>query len=86
MNLKDIRKIKRAIQPRPVDDISDISSLKDNFAYSLLINSKYGEEIQGFSIIEMSSWLKARGLQSDYDLLQLIVEDTNNSYEEEEDE
>lgn len=81
MNLKDIRKMKRAIQPRPVDDISNLLSLRDNFVYSLLINTRYKEEIEGFSPVEMGNWLKQNELYSDYDLLELIVED-NNSYEE----
>lgn len=80
MNLKDIRKIKRAIRPRPADDISDLISLRDNFIYSLLINTKYKEEIEGYSVVELSNWIKAKGLQSDYDLLELVV---NNNKEEE---
>lgn len=73
MNLKDIRKIKRAIQPRAVEDISDISSLKDNFAYSLLIQSKYGAEIEGYSIVELSNWLKEHQIYNDFDLIRMTV-------------
>lgn len=73
--MANLKKLKRkAIEQRPApNDISNILSLKDNFAYSLL-NSKYSE-IQGYSVVEMSNWIKAKGLQSDYDLLELIVED-----------
>lgn len=74
MNLKDIRKMKRAIQPRPVDDISAISSLQDNFAYSILVNTKYKDEIEGYSIVELSNWLKKNNITSDYDLIQLTID------------
>lgn len=77
MNLKDIRKIKRAIQPKPVDDISELLSLKDNFAYSILVNTKYKDEIEGYSIVELSNWLKEKQIQNDYDLLQLTIEEDN---------
>lgn len=77
MNLKDIRKIKRAIQPRPVEDISDISTLRDNFAYSVLLNTKYKDEIEGYSIVELSNWLKEKQIQNDYQLLQLTIEEDN---------
>lgn len=74
-NLKKLKQ--RAIEQRPTpNDITSYESLKDNFAYSLL-KSKYSE-IQGYSIVELSNWLKARGLQSDYDLLELIVAQNNN--------
>lgn len=80
-NLKKLKQ--RAIEQRPTpNDITSYESLKTNFAYSLLINSKYGQEIEGYSIVEMSNWIKARGLQSDYDLLELIVEDTNYTDED----
>ena len=77
MNLKDIRKIKRAIQPKPVEDISELLSLKDNFAYSILVNTKYKDEIEGYSIVELSNWLKEKQIQNDYDLLQLTIEEDN---------
>ena len=60
----------------PQGTIWELDSLADNFAYSLL-NSKYSE-IQGYSVVEMSNWLQAKGLQSDYDLLELIVAQNNN--------
>lgn len=67
-----------AIEQRPApNDISNILSLKDNFAYSLLINTKYRSEIEGYSIVELSNWLKEKGLQSDFDLLELIVDEDN---------
>lgn len=74
MNLKDIRKMKRAIQPKPVDDISDLLSLRDNFAYSVLLNTKYKDEIEGYSIVELSNWLKEKQIQNDYDLIQLTID------------
>ena len=74
MNLKDIRKMKRAIQPKPVEDISDLLSLRDNFAYSVLLNTKYKDEIEGYSIVELSNWLKEKQIQNDYDLIQLTID------------
>lgn len=74
MNLKDIRKMKRAIQPKPVDDISDLLSLRDNFVYSVLLNTKYKDEIEGYSIVELSNWLKEKQIQNDYDLIQLTID------------
>ena len=74
MNLKDIRKMKRAIQPKPVEDISDLLSLRDNFAYSVLLNTKYKDEIEGYSPVELSSWLKQHEIYSDYDLIQLTID------------
>lgn len=74
MNLKDIRKMKRAIQPKPVDDISDLISLRDNFAYSVLLNTKYKDEIEGYSPVELSSWLKEHQIYNDYDLIQLTID------------
>ena len=65
----------------PQGDISDINSLADNFIYSLLINSAYGEEIEGMSVIELSQWLQQRNLINDYDVLELIL-GTNNTKEE----
>jgi len=60
----------------PQGDISDINSLADNFIYSLLINSAYGEEIQGYSPVELSNWLKKKNLVNDYDVLNLILNNT----------
>lgn len=77
MNLKDIRKIKRAIQPKPVEDISELLSLKDNFAYSILVNTKYKDEIEGYSIVELSNWLKKNNITSDLELLQLTIKEDN---------
>lgn len=76
--MANLKKLKRmAIEQKPApNDITSLQSLKDNFAYSLL-NSKYSE-IQGYSVVEMSNWLQAKGLQSDYDLLELIVAQNNN--------
>ena len=59
-------------QYKPVLDISDVSSLGDNFIYSILINSKHSEEIQGLSPIELSKWLQDKGLKTDYEVLQYI--------------
>lgn len=73
-NLKKLKQ--RAIEQRPTpNDITSYESLKTNFAYSLLINTSYKEQIEGFSPVEMGNWIKAKGLQSDYDLLELVVED-----------
>lgn len=74
MNLKDIRKMKRAIQPKPVEDISDLLSLRDNFAYSVLLNTKYKDEIEGYSIVELSNWLKEHQIYNDFDLIQLTID------------
>lgn len=74
MNLKDIRKMKRAIQPKPVEDISDLLSLRDNFAYSVLLNTKYKDEIEGYSPVELSSWLKEHQIYNDFDLIQLTID------------
>ena len=59
-------------QYKPVGDISDVSSLQDNFVYSLLINTKYRQEIQGFSVVELSKWLQDKGITNDYQLYSLI--------------
>lgn len=77
--MANLKKLKRmAIEQKPApNDISSLESLKTNFAYSLLVNTRYKQEIEGYSIIEMSNWIKSKGLQSDYDLLELIVEDNN---------
>ena len=72
--MSKISKITKQLQKqyKPVGDISDVSSLEDNFIYSILINSKHGEEIQGFSPIELSKWLQDKGLKTDYQVLQYI--------------
>ena len=63
-----------AIERKPApNDISSLESLKTNFAYSLIVNSKYRDEIEGYSSVELSQWIKAKGLHSDYDLLELVV-------------
>lgn len=75
-NLKKLKQ--RAIEQRPSpNDISDLLSLRDNFAYSVLLNTKYKDEIEGYSIVELSNWLKEKQIQSDYDLLQLTIEEGN---------
>ena len=67
----------------PQGTISDLESLSDNFIYSLLINSSYGEQVEGMSVIELSQWLQKRNLVNDYDVLELILgtnytEEVNN--------
>lgn len=79
-NLKKLKQMAIERKPAP-NDIASYESLKTNFAYSLLVNTKYKDEIEGYSIVELSNWIKAKGLLSDFDLLRLLVED-NNSYEE----
>ena len=75
-NLKKLKQ--RAIEQRPTpNDISSYESLKTNFAYSLLVNTKYRSEIEGYSIVELSNWIKEKQLYSDYDLLELIVDKDN---------
>ena len=77
-NLKKLKQ--RAIEQRPAPtDITSYESLKTNFAYSLLINSKYGQEIEGYSIVEMSNWIKAKQIYNDFDLIRMAVgvDDTN---------
>ncbi len=77
--MANLRKLKRmAIEQRPApNDISNILSLKDNFAYSVLLNTKYKDEIEGYSIVELSNWLKEKQIQNDYELLQLTIEEDN---------
>ena len=77
--MANLRKLKKmAIEQKPApNDISSLESLKTNFAYSLLVNTRYKQEIEGYSVVELSKWIKSKGLQSDYDLLELIVEDNN---------
>ena len=59
-------------QYKPVVDISDIKSLEDGFVLALLKNSKFGEEVDGFSIIELSKWLQEHNIKTDFDLYSLI--------------
>lgn len=76
--MANLRKLKKmAIEQKPApNDITSLESLKTNFAYSLLVNTKYKAEIEGYSVVELSNWIKAKGLQSDYDLLELVVNNT----------
>lgn len=72
-NLKKLKQ--RAIEQRPSpNDISDLLSLRDNFVYSVLLNTKYKDEIEGYSIVELSNWLKEKQIQNDYDLIQLTID------------
>ena len=77
--MANLRKLKKmAIERKPApNDISSYDSLKTNFAYSLLVNTKYKDEIEGYSIVELSNWIKEKQLYSDYDLLELIVDKDN---------
>lgn len=59
----------------PQGTIWELDSLADNYIYSLLINSPYGQEVQGMSVVELSQWLQKHNLINDYDVLELIVED-----------
>ena len=59
-------------QYKPVVDISDVQSLEDGFVLALLQNSKYDQEVAGFSPIEISGWLKEKGIKTDFDLYSLI--------------
>ena len=59
-------------QYKPVVDISDIKSLEDGFVLALLKNSKYGQEVDGFSVIELSKWLQTHNIKTDFDLYSLI--------------
>ena len=70
-NLKQLKK--KALEQTPaIKDITSEKSLQDNFVYSLLINTRFGQEIQGFSVVELSSWLKDKGITNDYQLYSLI--------------
>ena len=71
-NLKQLKK--KALEQTPtIKDISDVQSLEsDNFVYSLLINTRFGQEIQGFSVVELSSWLKDKGITNDYQLYKML--------------
>lgn len=76
INMANLKKLKqRAIEQRPSpNDISDLLSLRDNFVYSVLLNTKYKDEIEGYSIVELSNWLKEKQIQNDYDLIQLTID------------
>ena len=80
---KKLKELARELRKRhiPQGTIWDLESLADNFIYSLLINSAYGEQIEGMSVIELSQYLQKRNLVNDYDVLELIL----NINEEEED-
>ena len=70
-NLKKLKQ--QALQQTPaIKDITSEKSLQDNFVYSLLINTKYRQEIEGFSVIELSKWLQDKGITNDYQLYSLI--------------
>ena len=72
--MSKISKITKQLQKqyKPVLDISDVKSLEDGFVLALLKNSKYGQEVAGFSIIELSKWLQEHNIKTDYDLYSLI--------------
>ena len=70
-NLKQLKK--KALEQTPaIKDITSEKSLQDNFVYSLLINTRFGQEIQGFSVVELSSWLKDKGITNDYQLYNML--------------
>ena len=70
-NLKQLKK--KALEQTPaIKDITSEKSLQDNFVYSLLINTKFGDEINGFSVIELSKWLKDKGITNDYQLYKML--------------
>ena len=73
--MSKISKITKQLQKqyKPVLDISDVKSLEDGFVLALLQNSKYAEEVAGFSPIEISGWLKEKGIKTDFDLYSLIL-------------
>lgn len=75
-NMANLKKLKqRAIEQRPSpNDISDLLSLRDNFVYSVLLNTKYKDEIEGYSIVELSNWLKEHQIYNDFDLIQLTID------------
>ena len=72
--MSKISKITKQLQKqyKPVLDISDVKSLEDGFVLALLQNSKFGEEVAGFSPIEISGWLKEKGIKTDFDLYSLV--------------
>ena len=59
-------------QYKPVVNISDIQSLEDGFVMATLQNSKYGQEVAGFSPIEISGWLQEHNIKTDFELYSLI--------------
>ena len=70
-NLKQLKK--KALEQTPaIKDITSEKSLQDNFVYSLLINTRFGDEINGFSVVELSNFLKEKGITNDYQLYSLI--------------
>ena len=72
--MSKISKITKQLQKqyKPVLDISDVKSLEDGFVLAILKNSKYAEEVAGFSPIEISGWLKEKGIKTDFELYSLI--------------
>ena len=72
--MSKISKITKQLQKqyKPVLDISDVKSLEDGFVLALLKNSKYAEEVAGFSPIEISGWLQTHNIKTDFDLYSLI--------------
>ena len=72
--MSKISKITKQLQKqyKPVLDISDVKSLEDGFVLAILKNSKFGEEVAGFSIIELSKWLQEHNIKTDFDLYSLI--------------
>ena len=72
--MSKISKITKQLQKqyKPVLDISDVKSLEDGFVLALLKNSKYGQEVDGFSVIELSKWLQTHNIKTDFDLYSLI--------------
>ena len=72
--MSKISKITKQLQKqyKPVLDISDVKSLEDGFVLALLKNSKFGQEVAGFSIIELSKWLQEHNIKTDFDLYSLI--------------
>ena len=59
-------------QYRPTQDISSLDSLQDNFVYSILAKSVYGQEINGFSVVELQQWLQNKGITNDYQLYNML--------------
>ena len=74
--MANLKKLKpRAIEQRPTpNDITSYESLKTNFAYSVLVNTKYKQEIEELSVEQLSRWLKEKQIQNDYDLIQLTID------------
>lgn len=73
---KKLKELAKELRKRhiPQGTIWDLDSLADNFIYSLLKNYA---PIEGFSIIELSEYLKKHNLVNDFDILELIVEQNN---------